>query len=149
MPITLQLHILKALVDATGIPPAEAIQAAFKQSASAREVLHVDALDYTNKVFRHLYSKAYLDMVNRMPEAMGWLYDHLDKPWTNQRRRLRHCGRNRRSGIINRKQRAPGASNDRKQVVHQMAFAPMATCFQFEPSEMARHGTEPEPPADR
>jgi len=39
-------------------------------------------------VFRHLYSKAYLDMVNRMPEVMGWLYDHLDKPWKNERRRL-------------------------------------------------------------
>ena len=33
-------------------------------------------------------SKAYLDMVNRMPEVMGWLYDHLDKPWKNERRRL-------------------------------------------------------------
>jgi processive 1,2-diacylglycerol beta-glucosyltransferase len=48
----------------------------------------VDALDYTNKVFRSLYSKAYLEMVNRMPEAMGWLYDYLDKPWKNERRRL-------------------------------------------------------------
>jgi len=27
-------------------------------------------------------------MVNRMPEVMGWLYDHLDKPWKNERRRL-------------------------------------------------------------
>jgi len=26
--------------------------------------------------------------VNRMPEVMGWLYDHLDKPWKNERRRL-------------------------------------------------------------
>ena len=23
-----------------------------------------------------------------MPEVMGWLYDHLDKPWKNERRRL-------------------------------------------------------------
>jgi processive 1,2-diacylglycerol beta-glucosyltransferase len=27
-------------------------------------------------------------MVNKMPEVMGWLYDHLDKPWKNERRRL-------------------------------------------------------------
>src|SRR5262249_16172582 len=27
-------------------------------------------------------------MVNRVPEVMGWLYDHLDKPWKNERRRL-------------------------------------------------------------
>ena len=80
--------ILSASAGAGHVRAAEAIQKAFKQSATAREVLHVDALDYTNKVFRHLYSKAYLDMVNRMPEAMGWLYDHLDKPWKNERRRL-------------------------------------------------------------
>jgi processive 1,2-diacylglycerol beta-glucosyltransferase len=51
-------------------------------------VRHIDALNYTNKVFRHLYSQSYLDMVNRMPEMMGWLYDYLDKPWKNERRRL-------------------------------------------------------------
>jgi len=64
------------------------LEKAFTQSSAAREVRHVDVLNYTNKVFRHLYSKAYLDMVNRMPEMMGWLYDHLDKPWKNERRRL-------------------------------------------------------------
>ena len=52
------------------------------------EIRQVDVLNYTNRVFRHLYSKAYLDMVNKMPEVMGWLYDHLDKPWKNERRRL-------------------------------------------------------------
>ena len=80
--------ILSASAGAGHVRAADALQKAFTQSGGAREVLHVDALDYTNKVFRHLYSKAYLDMVNRMPEAMGWLYDHLDKPWKNERRRL-------------------------------------------------------------
>lgn len=67
---------------------AEALEKAFTLSGAVREVRHVDSLDYTNRLFRHLYSKAYLDMVNRMPEAMGWLYDYLDKPWKNQRRKL-------------------------------------------------------------
>jgi len=80
--------ILSASAGAGHVRAAQALEKAFLQSTAAREVLHVDALDYTNKVFRHLYSKAYLDMVNRMPEAMGWLYDHLDKPWKNERRRL-------------------------------------------------------------
>jgi processive 1,2-diacylglycerol beta-glucosyltransferase len=80
--------ILSASAGAGHGRAADALQKAFAQAGAAREVLHVDALDYTNKVFRHLYSKAYLDMVNRMPEAMGWLYDHLDKPWKNERRRL-------------------------------------------------------------
>jgi len=80
--------ILSTSAGAGHVRAANAIQKAFAELGAAREVLHVDALDYTNKVFRHLYSRAYLDMVNAMPEAMGWLYDHLDKPWKNERRRL-------------------------------------------------------------
>jgi processive 1,2-diacylglycerol beta-glucosyltransferase len=51
-------------------------------------VHHFDVLNYTNKLFRHLYSKAYIDLVNKMPEVPGWVYDKLDKPWKNERRRL-------------------------------------------------------------
>jgi processive 1,2-diacylglycerol beta-glucosyltransferase len=51
-------------------------------------VQHLDVLNYTNKVFRNLYSKAYIDLVNKMPEVPGWFYDKLDKPWKNERRRL-------------------------------------------------------------
>jgi processive 1,2-diacylglycerol beta-glucosyltransferase len=80
--------ILSASAGAGHIRAADAIEKAFAQSGAAREVRNIDVLDYTNKVFRHLYSKAYLDMVNTMPEVMGWLYDHLDKPWKNERRRL-------------------------------------------------------------
>jgi len=80
--------ILSASAGAGHVRAADAIQKAFAQTGAAREVRHVDVLEYTNKVFRHLHSKAYLDMVNRMPEVMGWLYDQLDKPWKNERRRL-------------------------------------------------------------
>src|SRR5262245_25559295 len=80
--------ILSASAGAGHVRAAEALEKAFAQSGAAREVRHIDALNYTNKIFRHLYSQAYLDMVNRMPEVMGWLYDHLDKPWKNERRRL-------------------------------------------------------------
>ena len=27
-------------------------------------------------------------VVNTMPEVLGWMYDSLDKPWENERRRL-------------------------------------------------------------
>ena len=40
-------------------------------------------LKYTNKVFRHFYSKAYIDLVNKAPEVLGWLYDYLDDPKKN------------------------------------------------------------------
>ncbi|MHB1561495.1 MAG: MGDG synthase family glycosyltransferase, partial [Isosphaeraceae bacterium] len=44
------------------------------------DVQHLDVLKYTNQVFRHFYSKAYIDLVNRAPEILGWLYDYLDDP---------------------------------------------------------------------
>ncbi|HUQ30866.1 MAG TPA: hypothetical protein VM095_02050, partial [Pyrinomonadaceae bacterium] len=80
--------ILSASAGAGHLRAAEAMERAFLQMNAAREVRHVDTLQYTNKIFRHLYSKAYIEMVNKMPEVLGWLYDHLDKPWKNERRRL-------------------------------------------------------------
>jgi processive 1,2-diacylglycerol beta-glucosyltransferase len=80
--------ILSASAGAGHLRAAEALERAFLQMNAAEEVRHVDTLDYTNKIFRHLYSKAYIEMVNKMPEVLGWLYDHLDKPWKNERRRL-------------------------------------------------------------
>jgi len=80
--------ILSASAGAGHIRAAQALEKAFEESGAARETRNIDVLDYTNKVFRHLYSKAYIDMVNRMPEVLGWLYDHFDKPWKNERRRL-------------------------------------------------------------
>lgn len=80
--------ILSATSGAGHVRAAQAVERAFIETGAAREVRHVDTLEYTNKLFRHLYSKAYIDMVNRAPEMMGWLYDQFDKPWKNERRRL-------------------------------------------------------------
>ena len=82
--------LLSASAGAGHLRAADAIEKAFKQSANAdgREVQHIDVLNYTNKVFRHLYSKAYIDLVNKLPEVPGWVYDKLYKPWKNERRRL-------------------------------------------------------------
>ena len=85
-----KILLLSASAGAGHVRAAEAIEKAFNQAKDAanREVLHVDVLNYTNKLFRHLYSKAYIDLVNKMPEVPGWFYDKLDKPWKNERRRL-------------------------------------------------------------
>ena len=80
--------VLSASAGAGHTRAAQAVERAFKEMGAAREVRHVDTLAYTNQIFRRLYSKAYLDMVNKMPEVLGWLYDALDKPWKNERRRL-------------------------------------------------------------
>jgi processive 1,2-diacylglycerol beta-glucosyltransferase len=84
--------LLSASAGAGHIRAAQALEKAFAEmgegSVERREVQHLDVLNYTNKVFRNLYSKAYIDLVNKMPEVPGWFYDKLDKPWKNERRRL-------------------------------------------------------------
>lgn len=80
--------VLSASAGAGHLRAAEAVERAVKNLNAAEEVRHVDTLAYTNKIFRHLYSKAYIEMVNKTPDVLGWLYDTLDKPWKNERRRL-------------------------------------------------------------
>lgn len=84
--------LLSASAGAGHIRAAQAIEKALNEvgedTGAVRDVRHVDILDYTNRVFRHLYSKAYIDLVNTLPELPGWFYDKLDTPWKNERRRL-------------------------------------------------------------
>src|SRR5689334_6328071 len=84
--------LLSASAGAGHVRAAQALERAFAEigeaSGERREVQHLDVLNYTNKLFRNLYSKAYIDLVNKMPEVPGWFYDKVDKPWKNERRRL-------------------------------------------------------------
>jgi processive 1,2-diacylglycerol beta-glucosyltransferase len=80
--------VLSASSGAGHVRAAQAIERALLEMDAAREVRHVDTLEHTSKVFRNLYSKAYIDIVNRAPDVVGWLYDQFDKPWKNERRRL-------------------------------------------------------------
>jgi processive 1,2-diacylglycerol beta-glucosyltransferase len=80
--------ILSASAGAGHVRAAQALERAFVELGAAREVRHVDALQLTNKVFRTLYSKTYLELVDHAPDVLGWLYDFLDTPWEKERRRL-------------------------------------------------------------
>ena len=51
-------------------------------------ISHIDILDYTNPLFKTMYSKMYIDMMTKMPEVLGWLYDQLDKPEKNRKNKL-------------------------------------------------------------
>ena len=57
--------ILSASAGAGHLRAAQAVERALVETRAAREVRHIDTLEYTNKVFRSLYSKAYIDMVSR------------------------------------------------------------------------------------
>ena len=63
--------VLSASAGAGHVRAAEAVVRAFGEAGAAEEVRHVDTLEYTNKLFRHLYSKAYIEMVNKTPEVLG------------------------------------------------------------------------------
>jgi len=80
--------ILSASVGAGHLRAAQAIEKAFKELNAARQIDNVDTLEYTNKLFQNLYSKAYIELVNKAPHVLGLLYDHFDKPWHNERHRL-------------------------------------------------------------
>jgi processive 1,2-diacylglycerol beta-glucosyltransferase len=86
--MTNKVLILSASAGAGHVRAAEALARAFAATGLVREVRHVDALEFTNKVFRTIYSKTYVEMVDRAPEVLGWLYDVLDSPWEKERRRL-------------------------------------------------------------
>ncbi len=71
--------ILSARVGAGHIRAAQAIQKAFAESGATESVHCVDTLDYANPLFRRLYTKAYIDMVNTMPALYGFYYDEREK----------------------------------------------------------------------
>jgi len=79
--------ILSASAGAGHLRAAQAIEKAFIQLGAAQELRNVDTLEYTSKLFHNLYSKAYIELASRVLEAYGWLYDHFDQPWHNDRLR--------------------------------------------------------------
>lgn len=83
-----EVLILSASVGAGHLRAAQAIERAFAETGSAQSVHNYDTLEFTNPLFRRLYSKAYIEMVNRMPEVLGWLYDRLDQPDQDDRLQL-------------------------------------------------------------
>lgn len=83
-----RILILSASVGNGHVTAAESLKRAFEIRGLAGEVRHEDVLKFTNPLFRRLYSKAYIGLVNNMPEVLGWMYDKLDEPWKNEKRRL-------------------------------------------------------------
>jgi len=83
-----RILILSASVGNGHTIAAESLKQAFEIKKLAGEVRHEDVLKFTNPLFRRLYGKAYIDLVNRAPEFLGWMYDQLDEPWKNEKRRL-------------------------------------------------------------
>ncbi len=78
--------VLSAAAGAGHVSAAEALVSAFgERGVTAR---HLEVLRHTNPVFRKVYADLYLELMNRGPDVLGWIYDALDHPWKFQKRRL-------------------------------------------------------------
>jgi processive 1,2-diacylglycerol beta-glucosyltransferase len=67
---------------------AEALEKVFRQQPGVGEIRNVDALRFTNKLFRDFYSKLYIQLVHRAPTILGFVYRSSDEPWKTDRMRL-------------------------------------------------------------
>src|SRR5947207_9868228 len=75
-----QILVLSASVGAGHMRAAQAVELALKEIAPDATVKNVDVLELTNAAFRQIYGKAYLELVNKAPHALGFFYDWMDRP---------------------------------------------------------------------
>ena len=67
---------------------AEALEKVFRNQPDVGEIRNVDALRFTNKLFRDFYSKLYIQLVHKAPTILGFVYRTSDEPWKTDRMRL-------------------------------------------------------------
>jgi processive 1,2-diacylglycerol beta-glucosyltransferase len=80
--------ILSASAGTGHVRAAEALEKIFRQQPGVGEVRNIDALRFTNKLFRDFYSKLYIALVQRAPTVLGIVYNTTDEPWKTDRMRL-------------------------------------------------------------
>lgn len=67
---------------------AQALEKVFASDPRVERVVHEDALNFTNKIFREMYSSLYMRLVRSAPTALGWAYRASDEPWKGEPARL-------------------------------------------------------------
>jgi processive 1,2-diacylglycerol beta-glucosyltransferase len=75
-----RILVLSASVGAGHLRAAEAVEAALRLTVPQATVKNLDVLEMTNAVFRRVYGRFYLDLVNKAPHVLGYFYDMLDRP---------------------------------------------------------------------
>jgi processive 1,2-diacylglycerol beta-glucosyltransferase len=79
--------VLSASVGAGHLRAAQAVELALREVAPDAAVRNLDVLELTNALFRRVYGKAYLDLVNKAPHVLGYFYDYMDRPRRSGSRR--------------------------------------------------------------
>jgi processive 1,2-diacylglycerol beta-glucosyltransferase len=85
-----RILVLSASVGAGHLRAAEAVESALRETAPDAHVENIDVLTLTNGLFRRLYGKAYLELANKAPHLLGYLYDRLDRPSRSGKNRGDH-----------------------------------------------------------
>lgn len=116
-----KVMVLSAAAGAGHVSAAETLVSVFAVNGTPAN--HVEVLKYTNPVFRKMYSDMYIEMVNKQPELLGWIYNSLDHPWRFQKRRLALDMLNSGPLISHIKREKPS----------------MAVCTHFLPAEILLH----------
>ena len=81
--------IISASTGTGHIAAGAALAKAFARDDRVAEVVHKDALHFTNKLFRDIYSRGYTAIVRSAPTLFGWAYRSSDEPWKTDSVRLR------------------------------------------------------------
>ncbi len=75
-----RILVLSASVGAGHLRAAQAVELAAREIVPHATVRNLDVLQLTNRGFRQVYGKLYLDLVNKAPHVLGYFYDLLDRP---------------------------------------------------------------------
>jgi len=81
-----RILVLSASVGAGHLRAAQAVELALRELDREAHVENQDVMEFTNGVFRQLYAKSYLDLVNRAPYVLGYFYDLMDRPPSPQQK---------------------------------------------------------------
>lgn len=80
--------IISASAGTGHVRAAQALEKEFIRDPRVGEVIHEDALKFTNKLFRDFYSTLYMKLVRSAPDVLGWVYKASDEPWKGEAARL-------------------------------------------------------------
>ncbi len=60
---------------------AQAVEKAFRKFSSAEQVEYFDVLSLTNTAFKDIYSKGFIQAVQKAPNLWNWAFDKTNVPW--------------------------------------------------------------------
>src|ERR1700709_337579 len=79
-----RLLIISTSAGTGHVRAAQALEKEFGSDPRVGQVIHEDALKFTNKIFREFYSTLYLKLVRSAPDVLGWVYKASDEPWKGE-----------------------------------------------------------------